>query len=184
MIGGFNMKKAENLQGCSSRITEVTDAINRKISYRINQIESEISAGNVISSLPGGNSMNVLLLGDYQDEIKAALEKTTGLPVTLLKFSKGMGRYKEKLTPDEQLNLFRTDFLAAIRRKGIVLCTDLDMIEFQFVYDYLVPALEMSQDPSTEADRNPLCALVATYNSDHSGHMHAVRARFNCSLVL
>lgn len=184
MIGGFEMKKAENLQACSSRITEIADTINRKVSYRINQIESEISAGNDISSLPGRNCMNVLLLGDYQDEIKVTLEKTTGLPVTLLIFSKGAGHYKEKLNPDEQLNLFRTEFIQAIKRKGIVLCTDIDMIEFPFVLGYLVPALEMCQDPSTEVHRDPLCALVATFNVDGSGCMHAVRARFNCSLML
>ena len=43
MIGGFEMKKAENLQACSSRITEIADTINRKVSYRINQIESEMT---------------------------------------------------------------------------------------------------------------------------------------------
>lgn len=185
MIGGFNnMKKTENLQVCSSRTTEIAEIINRKVSYCINQTESEISVGNNISSLSGRNSVNALLLGDYQDELKVTLEKTTGLPVTLLKFSKGMGHYKEKLNSNEQLNLFRTEFLEAIKRKGIVLCTDLDMIEFQFVCDYLVPALDMCQDPSTEVHRNPLCTLVATSNSDDSGHMHTVQARFNCILVL
>ena len=115
------MKKAENLQVCSSRTTEIAETINRKVSYCINQIESEIPVGNNISSLSGRNSVNVLLLGDYQDELKITLEKTTSLPVTLLKFSKGMGHDKKKLNSTEQLNLFRTEFLEAIKRKGIVL---------------------------------------------------------------
>ena len=180
----FNMKKTEELQVCEPRITEIVATINKKVSYRINQIESEITAGNGMSSFSGHNSMNILLVGDYQDDIKKLLEKMTGLPVKLLEFSKVTDGQKEKLNHEEQLNLFNTEFLDAITRKGIIICEDLDMIDVPFICEYLAPALDMYDAPLSPVHRSPLCALVATCNSGSSVHIHAIRARFNYTLVL